>query len=330
MSSPLAARRLDQIWEEVVWGKFDAHGRRRSQNAPHLRIRQGIIGGGLAGNRMRSNARSFGEARLRAEALLSRQVLNDRSDVSFIGHAAIISERPIIARADLSEADRYSVATMRDMHVGDRIKAARKDRGWTQAELGEAVGLKQPTVAEIEAGKLKSWPQHATAFMRALGKPRSYFEPDADEHVANTADLPLIDPVRAYVRVAVLPTYGGMGGGGTGEGDEEVALLPRSLVVEELRAQPSDLLVINVRGDSMEPRFQHGDQIVIDRRDTNPIQPGPFALWFDGGYVVKNVERIRKTGRLRIFSSNGAYSPDEAAPDEVQIMGRPVWFARRI
>lgn len=216
------------------------------------------------------------------------------------------------------------------MHVGDRIKAARKERGWTQAELGDAVGLKQPTVAEIEAGKLKSWPQHAAKFMRALGKPRSYFEPDIEEHIDNSPELPPSDPMRDYVRVEILPTYAGMGGGGTDEGDVEMALLPRSLVVEELRASPSDVLVINVRGDSMEPLFQHGDQLVIDKRDTNPIQPGPFALWFDDGYVVKNVERLRKTGRLRIFSSNSAYSPDEAAPDEVKIMGRPVWFARRL
>lgn len=136
--------------------------------------------------------------------------------------------------------------------------------------------------------------------------------------------------VMDYVSVEVLPTYAGMGGGGSGEGDTVTALLPRSLVLEELRAKPSDLLVINVRGDSMEPLFHHGDQLVIDKRDKNPVQPGPFALWFDDGYVVKNVERVRKTGRYRIFSSNPTYSPDEADPEDVTIMGRPVWYARRL
>jgi phage repressor protein C with HTH and peptisase S24 domain len=136
--------------------------------------------------------------------------------------------------------------------------------------------------------------------------------------------------VRDYVEVEILPTYAGMGGGGTGVGERATALLPRRLVEDELHAKPTDLLVIDVRGDSMEPLFLHGDQIVVDRRDTNPVQPGPFALWYDDGYVVKNVERIRKTGRLRIFSSNPTYSPDEADPDDVTIMGRPVWYARRL
>lgn len=76
--------------------------------------------------------------------------------------------------------------------------------------------------------------------------------------------------------------------------------------------------------------FQHGDQVMIDRRDVSPRQPGPFALWYDDGYVLKNVEIIRKTGKLRIFSNNRAYSDDEADPDEVTIMGRPIWLARRL
>lgn len=154
-------------------------------------------------------------------------------------------------------------------------------------------------------------------------------------HIGNSSDIPEVDLHQDYVEVGVLPTFAGMGGGGTGEGETEVALIPRSLVVHELRASPTDLLLINVRGDSMlNPEtgrgFAHGDQLLIDRRDINPRQPGPFALWHDDGYVVKNVEIIRSTGKLRIFSNNPAYSPDEADPEEVKIMGRPVWFARRL
>lgn len=155
------------------------------------------------------------------------------------------------------------------------------------------------------------------------------------EHLGSVPDIPDSDPTRDYVAVEVLPTFAGAGGGGTGDSAVETALVPRSLVVNELRAQPSDLLLIDVRGDSMlDPAtgkgFAHGDQLLIDRRDTNPRQPGAFALWFDDGYVVKNVEIIRRTGKLRIFSNNPAYSPDEADPEEVKIMGRPVWFARRL
>lgn len=144
-------------------------------------------------------------------------------------------------------------------------------------------------------------------------------------------DLPEVDPSTDYVPVEVLPTFGGMGGGGTGDGDSEIALIPRALIVDVLRGKPADFLLINVRGDSMEPDFRHGDQILVDRRDVSPSQPGPFALWDGewGEYVVKNVERSR-TGDVRIFSSNPKYSTEQAPAEQTRIIGRPVWFGRRL
>lgn len=141
-----------------------------------------------------------------------------------------------------------------------------------------------------------------------------------------------VDPERGeYVEIEILPTFAGMGGGGSGDGDRRVGLVSSRLVRDELKAKPSDLLLIDVRGDSMEPDFYHGDQILIDRRDRDPRQPGPFAIWDDDGYVVKLVERMPgKRGYYRIFSANSRYSPYEIEEKDTTIMGRPVWFARRL
>ncbi len=146
----------------------------------------------------------------------------------------------------------------------------------------------------------------------------------------NTPDLPPVSPAQDYVSVEVLPTFAGMGGGGTGDGDVQTALVSRHLVADELRAKPADLLLINVRGNSMEPLFRHGDQLLVDRRDVSPTQPGPFALLYDDGYVVKNVEWVERRTLLRISSANPDFGPETLAPDEIQILGRPVWFARRL
>lgn len=139
------------------------------------------------------------------------------------------------------------------------------------------------------------------------------------------------DPQLAYVEVRVLPTFAGAGGGGTGDDDEMKGLVPRSLVVDRLRGRPEDFLLINLRGDSMEPDFYHDDQLLVDTRDRSPAQPGPFALW-DGDfeeYVVKNVERAEE-GALRIFSSNPKYSPKISDPETTRIIGRPVWCGRHL
>lgn len=134
-----------------------------------------------------------------------------------------------------------------------------------------------------------------------------------------------------YVTVEVLPSFAGMGGGGNGEGHRQTARLPRRLIEEELRGRPQDFELIDVRGDSMAPDFMHGDQILIDRRDRDPRQPGAFALWDGDGYVIKLVERVpNRRGWYRIFSANERYSAYEIEETEATIRGRPVWFARQL
>lgn len=137
--------------------------------------------------------------------------------------------------------------------------------------------------------------------------------------------------VSSYVPIDILPTYVGAGGGGTGDDDVQTALISRRLIYDELHGRPTDFVVVEVRGDSMEGDFYHGDQILIDKRDTSPSQPGPFALWDGewGEYVIKNVER-GEGGQVRIFSTNQKYQPKTVQHDTVRIIGRPVWFGRRL
>ena len=134
-----------------------------------------------------------------------------------------------------------------------------------------------------------------------------------------------------YLSIAVMPTFGGMGGGGTGDDDETTALMPRYLIEDQLRAKAKDLLLLEVRGDSMEPEFLHGDQILVDRRDVDPRQPGAFAMFDGDGIVIKLVERVQtRRGYYRVFSANPRYTEYEISEEDITIMGRPVWFARRI
>jgi hypothetical protein len=218
----------------------------------------------------------------------------------------------------------------------DWLKAELAKPGRSQSALARFLGVTSAAIVNRMAqGKRDISAKEADKIRAYLAATSPGDAMASRSHIGNTPDLPDVDPMIDYVAVEVLPTHAGLGGGGSGDADPETALMPRSLVSQELRAQPSDLLILNLRGDSMfNPQtgkgFMHGDQVVIDRRDTNPRQPGAFALWFDDGYVLKNVEIIRRTGKLRIFSNNPAYSDDEADPEEVTIMGRPVWLARRL
>jgi phage repressor protein C with HTH and peptisase S24 domain len=213
----------------------------------------------------------------------------------------------------------------------DRLRELLDRRGVTPRALSLAIGGNPYIVRDILNGKSANPRSDTIAKMAAeLGVALDELLPGAELHMGNTPDLPETDPSSDYVAVEVLPTFAGMGGGGTGDGDLETALVSRRLVADELRARPVDLLLINVRGNSMEPLFRHGDQLLVDRRDRSPTQPGPFALLYEDGYVVKNVEWIERRTLLRVSSANHEFAPETLAPDEITILGRPVWFARRL
>lgn len=209
------------------------------------------------------------------------------------------------------------------------IIAGLKRLGVTHQRIADVAGIDRTAATKMMGGTRRMQQAEIPLLQALLAKA----ERDAGEApLAHTSRdlLETLNPtlVADYVGVEILPTYAGMGGGGTGDGDRALALLPRQLIEDELHGRPEDFLILDVRGVSMLPDFHHGDRIVIDRRDRNPVQPGPFAIWDGDGYLFKNVERRR--GRYRVFSSNKDYSESEYDPDEVQIMGRPAYIMRRL
>ncbi len=213
----------------------------------------------------------------------------------------------------------------------DALRRLINNRGLTPRAVSNQIGDNPYLIRDILSGRSQN-PRANTlqSLAQVLGVDVSALLEHPEAHLGNVPDLPDVDGHLAYVEVEVLPTFAGMGGGGTGDGPREVALVSRRLVEDELRAIPADLLLINVRGNSMEPLFFHGDQLLIDRRDRSPTQPGPFALMYDDGYVVKNVAWVDRRTKLRISSANPDFPPEECDPSEVTIMGRPVWYARRL
>jgi phage repressor protein C with HTH and peptisase S24 domain len=215
-------------------------------------------------------------------------------------------------------------------HLLERLRAA----GVPGKRIAEAIGRQQPQAVRLLKGQRALKASEIEPLRRLLDSyaAENALRPHKAVHRLSSQSpvLAADDDTLSYVPVAVLPTFAGMGGGGTGDDDTQTALVPRSLIEGELRGQPDQFLLVNVRGDSMEPDFHHGDQLLVDRRDRSPIQPGPFALRYESDYVVKNVERVREG--LRIFSSNSKYREDTITSGDidVEIIGRPVWFGRRV
>jgi phage repressor protein C with HTH and peptisase S24 domain len=106
---------------------------------------------------------------------------------------------------------------------------------------------------------------------------------------------------------------------------------PEVVIRHELRARPRDLRIITLHGDSLEPELSSGDRIMIDTSQRVPVPPGIFVIWDGMGIVPKRIEHILSSAppRLRIMSVNPDYETYERDAEEVHVIGRVVWSARR-
>lgn len=139
--------------------------------------------------------------------------------------------------------------------------------------------------------------------------------------------------------VAAIPEVNVRAAAGAGalvEAEEDGARwhFPLAWLRHELKARPADLRIVTIDGDSMEPVLMSGDKVLVDLSRTLPSPPGIFVLDDGMGLLAKQLERLPNTERhreyLSIRSANPRYDSYERPAEEVAIIGRVVWFARRL
>ena len=97
----------------------------------------------------------------------------------------------------------------------------------------------------------------------------------------------------------------------TGEG----WLFADSFIRHRLRADPGDLWMVEVDGDSMEPLLSSGDHMLIDVSRTVPAPPGIFVIW-DGIALAKRIEHVPHSDPPKVVLKpvNPGYDSHERPP----------------
>lgn len=110
--------------------------------------------------------------------------------------------------------------------IGDRIKTAREERGWTQTQLGEAIGYSQATIGNYELGRRHVGIDDLYKIAEALGKPWAYFI-GADQQLEEQAKLEAEQKVRrdvaGFVGVRMLPVLRNLVANGARLGPDDIA-----------------------------------------------------------------------------------------------------------
>ncbi|PJJ99965.1 cI repressor protein [Lysobacteraceae bacterium NML75-0749] len=208
------------------------------------------------------------------------------------------------------------------MTLGQRIIEARKARNLSRRQLSELSGVGYPTLAGIENDAQKSstqLPDLAQALQVNIGwlhtgKGTRDYVPDPDQWAEVTRwKQPL-----AAGDGSIPEDYAETGG---------LKFKRTSLQRKGLR--PDKLAVLYASGDSMSPRIQDGDALLLDLSDTQPADDHIYALQYDGQLYVK---RLRRFGQQWFLVSDNHQDPKWRDPQPVdtrhdfQIIGRVRWI----
>jgi phage repressor protein C with HTH and peptisase S24 domain len=155
-----------------------------------------------------------------------------------------------------------------------------------------------------------------------------------DQAVAEDRKAPRRSAV-GFSPVTEIDVRASAGSGALNEGLEEAKatwLFPEAVIRHELRARAEDLHIITVDGDSMEPLLSSGDRIMVDTSQRVPVPPGIFVIWDGMGVVAKRVEHTphSEPAKVIIKSLNPEYQTYERDAEEVNIVGRVIWAAKRL
>lgn len=198
--------------------------------------------------------------------------------------------------------------------IGQIIRRARLDLGWSQTELARRAGIAQQTVSAIEAGeqkKMRSLPDVA----RALGRSTDDL---LDEAHPNTPAAAVSIGVSQYRRVPI-----------HGSPADADALVPMWVLLRT-GVEPDAALLIIASGDPLPPAILRGDYLLVDTAETTLAAGTTVAVDTPGGVILRTVQ-ARVDGTLILQGANGkAEEVKPRAASRVPVIGRVVWRMGRV
>lgn len=181
----------------------------------------------------------------------------------------------------------------------DMLKRLRKEKGLTQDEVAQRIGVSRTSYLKYEKGT------HEPDF-DTLKKIAELFSVDCNHLIGSTGHsvkkIPILGSVQAGVPTEACEYI---------EGYEEI---PGEL------AQTGSYIALRVKGDSMSPRILPGDIVIV--RLQQDVESGETAVVIvDGGEAtVKKV--LKYPDGIRLVPNNPAYEPLFFTNNE--ILSRPV------
>lgn len=219
--------------------------------------------------------------------------------------------------------------------LADRLQARANQLGLSPAHIAEMAGVNRSFVYDILRGR------STRPGLDRLYPVSSVLKVDIEWLIHGIGDVegapPFIEnPDDTFVAIAHAGVRPSMGGGAVVREDEEAPgrayHFRKSWIKYGLKASPSQLRIMKVEGDSMEPTLFDGDTVLVDMTRKSPNPPGIFVLDDGMGLVAKRLQHVPNSDppAVRVISDNKHYPEYERTSEEINIIGRIRWFSREI
>ncbi|MCW2254044.1 phage repressor protein C with HTH and peptisase S24 domain [Providencia alcalifaciens] len=199
--------------------------------------------------------------------------------------------------------------------LAQRLKQARTNKGFTQSELAELVGLSQAAIQKIETGKAATSTKLIEIAKELNVEPEWLSSGAGDNptpHISSSVKIELADDVSNIerYRVDILDIEASAGKGVMVLDDFIETITSIEYSVEEAKrlfgGRPAETVkMITVKGDSMSETFEPRDQIFVDTTIDHFDGDGIYVFVLDNQLYIKRLQMQYK--KLAIISDNPRY-----------------------
>jgi len=148
---------------------------------------------------------------------------------------------------------------LNQLKIGEQIKAAREQKGMTQEQLAEAIGMTQRMVSSYERGKVAVSRKAAEKISKVLGLSVAF--------LLRTSDMPYEKIELDAIFKKTIPVFDSVSAGG----GSVIAQEP----IGTIQATEGDFAV-KIKGDSMPPLS--AESYVIVKKETESLKGSVFLL----------------------------------------------------
>ena len=201
------------------------------------------------------------------------------------------------------------------MPIGNNIKRLRAESGLTQDRLGELVGVTGKAVCSWELG-LK------TPRMPVIERLADLFGVSKTEIIEDAKST----PVSPITRVPILGRVAAGSGCRADDNLDGYENVPTDILTTE-----EEYILLNVKGDSMSPKIEEGDRLLIQLQPS--VDSGSYAVVLidDEDGVVKKV--CYSKNRIELISENPYYPPrifEDSEVTRVRVVGLVKYIFRKV